>query len=66
MSFLSDDQFAELRSLFFEGALELIQSLNEDGMEFEKTPQDLELQRRIRRTVHTQCRNWSISSRGEE
>ena len=53
MSFLSDDQFAELRSLFFEGALELIQSLNEDGMQFEKTPQDVELQRRIRRTVHT-------------
>jgi len=50
---MSDDQVAELRSLFFEGASELVDSLNEDGLQFERTPDDVELQQRVRRTVHT-------------
>ena len=53
MSQLSDDRNAELRELFFESALELLQSLNEDALKLEKQPGDVEIVRSIRRTVHT-------------
>ena len=53
MSQLSDDRNAELRELFFESALELLQSLNEDALKLEKEPGDVEIVRSIRRTVHT-------------
>ena len=53
MSFFSDDHAAELRELFFESATELLQTLNEEGLELEKRPEDGEVLRRVRRTVHT-------------
>ncbi len=53
MSFFSDDRAAELRDLFFESAAELLQNLNEEGLELEKRPQDEEIVRQVRRTVHT-------------
>ena len=53
MSFFSDDHASELRELFFESATELLQSLNEQGLELEKRPQDEEVLRQVRRTVHT-------------
>ena len=42
-----------MRELFFETAQELLQSLNEDALKLEKAPQDIEIIRSIRRTVHT-------------
>ncbi len=53
MNFFSDERAAELRDLFFESAQELLQSLNEQGLELEKCPGDAEAVRSIRRTVHT-------------
>ena len=53
MSFFSDDNASELRELFFESATELLQNLNEEGLELEKRPQDEEVLRQVRRTVHT-------------
>ncbi|HEY2116206.1 MAG TPA: chemotaxis protein CheA [Candidatus Angelobacter sp.] len=53
MNFFSDDHAAELRELFFESATELLQTLNEEGLELEKRPEDEEILRRVRRTVHT-------------
>ncbi len=53
MSFFSDERAAELRELFFESAQELLQALNEQGLELEKSPKDAEIVRSIRRTVHT-------------
>lgn len=53
MSLFSDDRAAELRELFFESATELIQALNDDGLELEKRPGDSEVVRQVRRTVHT-------------
>ena len=53
MSFFPDDRASELRELFFEGAVELLQTLNEDGLQLEKRPEDEELLRQVRRTVHT-------------
>lgn len=53
MSFLPDDRGTELRALFFESAAELLQSLNEAGLELEDSPTDKEIIRRIRRAVHT-------------
>lgn len=53
MSFFSDERAAELRDLFFESAQELLQTLNEQGMELERCPADSETVRGIRRTVHT-------------
>ena len=53
MSFFSDDRASELRELFFESATELLQTLNEEGLELEKRPEDEEVLRRVRRTVHT-------------
>ena len=48
-----EDRSAELRALFFEGAAELLQSLNEAGLEVEAQPADEEVIRRVRRVVHT-------------
>src|SRR5436190_1146227 len=48
-----DDRGAEMRELFFETTQELLQSLNDDAMRLEKAPQDKEIVRSIRRTVHT-------------
>lgn len=53
MNFFPDDRAAELRELFFESAEELLQQLNEDGLALEADPDDAEIIRRIRRTVHT-------------
>jgi len=48
-----EDRGGELRALFFESANELLQSLNEAGLELESRPSDEEVIRRIRRAVHT-------------
>ena len=53
MTQFSDDRGAEMRELFFETAQELLQTLNEDALKLEKTPQDKEIVRSVRRTVHT-------------
>ena len=53
MSFFSDERASELRELFFESATELLQNLNEEGLELEKRPGDTEIIRQVRRTVHT-------------
>ncbi len=53
MSFFSDERAAELRDLFFESAQELLQALNEQGLELERHPGDAEVVRGVRRTVHT-------------
>src|SRR5437660_6051725 len=42
-----------MRDLFFETAQDLLQSLNDDALRLEKSPQDKETIRSIRRTVHT-------------
>src|SRR5467141_4392778 len=43
----------ELRQLFFESAGELVQKLNDEAMQLEKSPGDAETARGLRRTVHT-------------
>jgi two-component system, chemotaxis family, sensor kinase CheA len=53
MSGSPDDRSGELRALFFESAGELLQSLNEAGLELEASPADEEVIRRVRRAVHT-------------
>ncbi len=53
MSGLPEDRNSELRALFFESASELLQSLNEAGLELEANPSDEEVIRRVRRAVHT-------------
>jgi two-component system chemotaxis sensor kinase CheA len=53
VSFFSDERAVELRELFFESATELLQVLNEEGLELEKHPGDAEIIRQVRRTVHT-------------
>jgi two-component system, chemotaxis family, sensor kinase CheA len=53
MNFFDEDRAAELRDLFFESAEELLQQLNEAGLALESHPDDAEIIRRIRRTVHT-------------
>ena len=53
MSFFPDDRAAELRELFFESAEELLQQLNELGLQLEKSPSDSEIIRGVRRVVHT-------------
>ena len=53
MSFFSDERASELRELFFESATELLQALNDDGLQLEKRPGDGEIVRQVRRTVHT-------------
>lgn len=53
MSIPSEERNSELRALFFASAAELLQSLNEDGLELESKPADEEVIRRVRRAVHT-------------
>jgi two-component system chemotaxis sensor kinase CheA len=53
LNFFSDDRMAELRQLFFESAQEILQALNEEALRLEKTPEDAEIVRSIRRAVHT-------------
>jgi len=53
MSQFSDERGAELRELFFETAQELLQTLNEDALKLERSPEDREIIRSLRRTVHT-------------
>jgi two-component system, chemotaxis family, sensor kinase CheA len=53
MSPFRHDPGAEMRELFFETSQELLQSLNDDALKLEKSPQDIEVVRSIRRTVHT-------------
>lgn len=53
MSLFPEDRNAELRALFFESANELLQSLNEAGLDLEANPTDEEVIRRVRRAVHT-------------
>ena len=53
MSFIPEDRGSELRALFFESANELLQSLNESGLELEARPSDEEVIRSVRRVVHT-------------
>jgi two-component system, chemotaxis family, sensor kinase CheA len=53
MTHSPDDRGAELRELFFETSLELLQALNEEALKLEKKPGDEEIVRGIRRTVHT-------------
>jgi len=53
VTFFSDERATELRDLFFESAQELLQALNDEGLELERKPKDAEIVRDIRRTVHT-------------
>lgn len=53
MSRPPEDRNPELRAIFFESANELLQSLNEAGLELEAHPADEEVIRRVRRAVHT-------------
>jgi two-component system chemotaxis sensor kinase CheA len=53
LSFNPEDRNAELRGLFFESANELLQALNESGLELEARPSDEEVIRAVRRAVHT-------------
>jgi two-component system chemotaxis sensor kinase CheA len=53
MTQFSDDRGAEMRELFFETSQELLQSLNDDALKLEKSPQNPEIVRSIRRIVHT-------------
>jgi two-component system, chemotaxis family, sensor kinase CheA len=53
LSFFPDDRASELRELFFESATELLLTLNDEGLELEKRPEDEEVLRQVRRTVHT-------------
>jgi two-component system, chemotaxis family, sensor kinase CheA len=48
-----DDRMTDLHQLFFESAAELVQKLNDDAMQLEKSPGDPETARSLRRTVHT-------------
>jgi two-component system chemotaxis sensor kinase CheA len=53
MNFFGDERAAELRDLFFESAEDLLQAMNEGGLELEERPGDGECLRRVRRAVHT-------------
>jgi two-component system, chemotaxis family, sensor kinase CheA len=53
LSLLPEDRGAELRALFFESASELLQAINDAGLQLEKRPADEELIRVVRRAVHT-------------
>ncbi len=53
MTFPPEDRMSELRQLFFESAGELLQTLNEQALQLEKSPGDAEIARSLRRTVHT-------------
>jgi two-component system chemotaxis sensor kinase CheA len=53
MSPFRHDPGAEMRELFFETSQELLQSLNDDALKLEKSPENIEMVRSIRRAVHT-------------
>jgi two-component system chemotaxis sensor kinase CheA len=53
LSFLPEERNSELRSLFFETAAELLQTINDSGLQLEKHPADEELLRSLRRAIHT-------------
>jgi two-component system chemotaxis sensor kinase CheA len=53
VNFFPDERSAELRELFFETAQDLLQDLNEAGLELEAHAGDPEVIRRVRRVVHT-------------
>jgi len=53
LSLLPEDRGSELRTLFFESAAELLQVINDAGLQLEKRPADEELLRSVRRAVHT-------------
>jgi two-component system, chemotaxis family, sensor kinase CheA len=53
LNFLPEDRGAELRALFFESAAELLQVINDTGLQLEKHPADEDLIRGVRRAVHT-------------
>jgi two-component system, chemotaxis family, sensor kinase CheA len=53
MTLPPEDRMTELRQLFFESAGELVQKLNDEAMQMEKSPGDAETARSLRRTVHT-------------
>ena len=53
MNFFPEEHSAELRELFFESAQELLQQLNDAGLELEAHPDDPEVIRSVRRVVHT-------------
>src|SRR6202045_2902816 len=53
MNGFSEDRNSELRALFFESSNELLQALNEAGLDLEANPSDEEVIRRVRRAVHT-------------
>jgi two-component system chemotaxis sensor kinase CheA len=53
LSLLPEDRGAELRALFFESAAELLQVINDAGLQLEKRPADEEFIRGVRRAVHT-------------
>ena len=53
MSLPPEDRMSDLRQLFFETAGELVQKLNDEAMQLEKSPGDAETARSLRRTVHT-------------
>jgi two-component system, chemotaxis family, sensor kinase CheA len=53
LSFLPEDRGAELRAIFFESAAEVLQVINDTGLQLEKRPADDELIRSVRRAVHT-------------
>lgn len=48
-----DERAAELRDLFFLGAQEHLQALNESGLRLEAAPRDAEILREVRRIIHT-------------
>jgi two-component system chemotaxis sensor kinase CheA len=48
-----EEHGADLKELFFESAQELLQTMNEEGMRLEQSPQDEEIIRSLRRAVHT-------------
>jgi two-component system chemotaxis sensor kinase CheA len=50
---MPEDRGSELRALFFESAAELLQVINDAGLELEKRPADEDLIRGVRRAVHT-------------
>jgi two-component system, chemotaxis family, sensor kinase CheA len=53
VSGLHEDRNSDLRALFFETTSELLQSLNEAGLDLEANPSDEAVIRRVRRAVHT-------------
>jgi two-component system chemotaxis sensor kinase CheA len=53
LSFFPEERSNELKELFFETASELLQTLNDEGLQLEQHAGDAEVVRSVRRTVHT-------------